>query len=127
MSQPDEWCLCEGKEDQQKRFGDLPRESLLTSWRAQQETESQAREASVCILYSGGIDSHVIAALCDKFVPSNETIDLINVSVGTNPLQAPDRLTAINGFLELSEWSPTRKWRLIQVNIDELQTLKNIR
>lgn len=38
------------------------------------------RKAHVAVLFSGGIDSMVIAALADKHVPSGEPIDLLNVA-----------------------------------------------
>jgi len=38
------------------------------------------RKAHVAVLFSGGIDSMVIAALADKHVPLEEPIDLLNVS-----------------------------------------------
>ncbi|NXU13574.1 ASND1 protein, partial [Pardalotus punctatus] len=37
-------------------------------------------KAHVAVLFSGGIDSMVIAALADKHVPSEEPIDLLNVA-----------------------------------------------
>ncbi|NXW66316.1 ASND1 protein, partial [Eurystomus gularis] len=37
-------------------------------------------KAHVAVLFSGGIDSMVIAALADKHVPSGEPIDLLNVA-----------------------------------------------
>ncbi|NWV12123.1 ASND1 protein, partial [Ptilonorhynchus violaceus] len=38
------------------------------------------KEAHVAVLFSGGIDSMVIAALADKHVPLEEPIDLLNVA-----------------------------------------------
>ncbi|NWQ96599.1 ASND1 protein, partial [Burhinus bistriatus] len=38
------------------------------------------RKAHVAVLFSGGIDSMVIAALADKHVPLEESIDLLNVA-----------------------------------------------
>ncbi|NXG47293.1 ASND1 protein, partial [Psilopogon haemacephalus] len=38
------------------------------------------RKAHIGVLFSGGIDSMVIAALVDKHVPSGEPIDLLNVA-----------------------------------------------
>uniref|UniRef100_A0A0P6JTS7 Asparagine synthetase domain-containing protein 1 n=1 Tax=Heterocephalus glaber TaxID=10181 RepID=A0A0P6JTS7_HETGA len=38
------------------------------------------RKADVAILFSGGIDSMVIAALADRHIPSDEPIDLLNVA-----------------------------------------------
>ncbi|XP_054237046.1 asparagine synthetase domain-containing protein 1 [Indicator indicator] len=41
---------------------------------------TSGRKAHVAVLFSGGIDSMVIAALADKHVPSGEPIDLLNVA-----------------------------------------------
>lgn len=42
-------------------------------------------QASVGLLFSGGIDCMVLAALADKFLPPDHTLDLINVAfVGEN-------------------------------------------
>lgn len=38
------------------------------------------KDARVGVLFSGGIDSMMITALADKFVPEGEAIDLINVA-----------------------------------------------
>ncbi|NXF74472.1 ASND1 protein, partial [Sclerurus mexicanus] len=38
------------------------------------------KKAHVAVLFSGGIDSMVIAALADKYVPLEEPIDLLNVA-----------------------------------------------
>ncbi|KFP33534.1 Asparagine synthetase domain-containing protein 1, partial [Colius striatus] len=38
------------------------------------------RKAHIAVLFSGGVDSMVIAALADKHVPSEEPIDLLNVA-----------------------------------------------
>merc|ERR1712129_267343 len=63
--------------------------------------EIVASDAHFGILYSGGIDSRMLAALMDKVLDDSECIDLINVSCGEDAWQSPDRLTAINGLLEL--------------------------
>ncbi|KAJ1186966.1 hypothetical protein NDU88_003745 [Pleurodeles waltl] len=47
------------------------------------------RKASVAILFSGGIDSMVLAALSDCYVPLEEPIDLLNVAFMMKPLNTP--------------------------------------
>jgi asparagine synthetase B (glutamine-hydrolysing) len=54
----------------------------------------------LAILFSGGIDSMILAALADKHVPQDQTIDLLNVAFGTN-FDVPDRKTGISGLTEL--------------------------
>nr|CAH8871062.1 unnamed protein product [Trichobilharzia regenti] len=90
------------------------------------------------LLFSGGLDSSVIAALVDRCVPTNYSIDLINVAFqrvcpsqstndntnfqdGNNLVsaeEAPDRQTALKSYEELCKLSPQRKWNLIKVNVD---------
>ena len=73
--------------------------------------------ARVAVLYSGGLDSAVLAALAGEHLPPEEPIDLINVSFGaTGDFETPDRRTAIAGVGELRSLS-RRPWRLVLVNV----------
>jgi asparagine synthetase B (glutamine-hydrolysing) len=80
-------------------------------------------DASVAVLFSGGIDSVVLAALCHHHVPSDQPIDLINVSfhadsdLGSKTTSSPDRLAAILSFHEMSGRFPDRRWRFIAVDV----------
>ncbi|CAD7685941.1 unnamed protein product [Nyctereutes procyonoides] len=58
----------------------LPRDENLTPREALKACD---RKANVAILFSGGIDSMVIAALADHHVPLDEPIDLLNVAFRT--------------------------------------------
>lgn len=116
---------------------------------------SEVHDARVGILFSGGIDSMMIAALADKYVPVEEAIDLINVSFeqkvnSSHPpnkktrqgkqtkknatevkhsrnFSVPDRLTGISGLEELRLINPSRKWNFIEVNVtlEELQEMRS--
>ncbi|KAH9590344.1 Asparagine synthetase domain-containing protein 1, variant 2 [Schistosoma haematobium] len=89
------------------------------------------------LLFSGGLDSSVIAALLDRFVPDDQSIDLINVafqrrctgvSVNNSDCldkdclisaeEAPDRQTALKSYEELCKLSARRKWNLIKINVN---------
>jgi len=80
------------------------------------------------LLFSGGIDSLVLACLMYKVCQSHEkyrhqTLDLINVCFGP-PHKSPDRKTAIEGVEELNRICsdvnhPTGAFRLVLVNVDK--------
>lgn len=47
---------------------------------AQDDSPPTSDQASVAILFSGGIDSMILAALADRHIPAHEPIDLLNVA-----------------------------------------------
>lgn len=53
------------------------------------DAATSERKANVAILFSGGIDSMVLAALSDFYVPLEEPIDLLNVAFMMKPLNKP--------------------------------------
>ncbi|KAI4386416.1 hypothetical protein MLD38_004348 [Melastoma candidum] len=72
--------------------------------------------APVAVLFSGGLDSMIIAALLDQYLDPQYEIDLLNVSFD-GPL-APDRISARAGQRELRKIAPSRRWRLIEVDAE---------
>jgi asparagine synthetase B (glutamine-hydrolysing) len=85
--------------------------------------------ARVAVLFSGGVDCMVVAALAHRHRPPHEPIDLLNVAFGsaTQPEEegdadfvdrhnTPDRQSAVAGLAELRRIAPTRCWQLICVN-----------
>lgn len=82
--------------------------------------------ARVGVLFSGGIDCTVLAALLHRFVPIEEPIDLVNVSFGKFDT-TPDRISALASLLDLTDTCPGRQWNLIKVNVsrDELQSARD--
>lgn len=64
------------------------------------------RPAEVAVLFSGGLDSMVLAALADKHVAVGAPIDLINVCFDGG--MSPDRKSALAGLEELRGISPGR-------------------
>ncbi|KAI5734912.1 hypothetical protein M8J77_011885 [Diaphorina citri] len=70
------------------------------------------------VLFSGGIDSTVIALLANQFVPSSEPIDLLNVAFEKNQnYNVPDRLTGLSSLQELTTLCPDRQWNFVEINI----------
>ncbi|XP_047122834.1 asparagine synthetase domain-containing protein 1 isoform X1 [Hydra vulgaris] len=117
------------------RVNNLPRENFNESC---DKKVSGFKKPCVGILFSGGIDSVVLASLADLCVPKYEPIDLINVAfqqhistfkLGSKKHQTtnktvhfdvPDR---ISGRLALKELPTDRVWNFIEVDVtlDELK------
>ncbi len=66
-----------------------------------------SQAARVGVLFSGGIDCTVLAALSHFHLPSHEPIDLINVCFDVTR-QSPDRVAAERSLHELQAAYPTR-------------------
>ncbi|KAL6430659.1 hypothetical protein ACFW04_006918 [Cataglyphis niger] len=97
--------------------------------------------SKIGILFSGGLDSAILAVIADKYVPENESIDLINVAFERsnqinnqkinhtngekeNTMQkydVPDRKTGRQTYSELLRICPNRKWNFIQCNITQME------
>ncbi|GBN91211.1 Asparagine synthetase domain-containing protein 1, partial [Araneus ventricosus] len=88
--------------------------------------------ASVGVLFSGGLDSIVIACLADRHLKDREPIDLLNVAFASNMnlrkstaadrhsvYETPDRVTGRNGVMALRKICPNRTWNFVEVNITE--------
>lgn len=91
--------------------------------------------SKIGILFSGGLDSAILTAIADKYVPEDESIDLINVAFErpasrnqntshatnsemgnvTQKYDVPDRKTGRQTYSELLQICPNRKWNFIQV------------
>uniref|UniRef100_A0A1J3E731 Asparagine synthetase domain-containing protein 1 n=1 Tax=Noccaea caerulescens TaxID=107243 RepID=A0A1J3E731_NOCCA len=70
----------------------------------------------VAVLFSGGLDSMILAALLDQCLDPKYEVDLLNVSFdGPN---APDRISAKAGIKELKTIAPLRRWRLVEIDAD---------
>ncbi|XP_061091095.1 asparagine synthetase domain-containing protein 1 [Conger conger] len=104
-------------------------------------------EVDIAILFSGGIDSVILAALADRHVPVGKTIDLLNVAfklqepkkqketskkpkgnklkpvdTDTGPSESdafgvPDRITGRASLKELQALNPDRRWNFVEINV----------
>ncbi|XP_052005036.1 asparagine synthetase domain-containing protein 1 [Xyrauchen texanus] len=113
-------------------------------------------KADIAILFSGGIDSMILAALADRHIPADKPIDLLNVAFKMqvakvppkssknkdrnntdktpqpsdqqrlNCFDVPDRITGRAGLLELIKLSPKRKWNFVAINVTQ-EELKEMR
>ncbi|XP_039172637.1 asparagine synthetase domain-containing protein 1 isoform X3 [Eucalyptus grandis] len=96
------------------------RESVLrrTSHKFFQTTACDFREqfSPVAVLFSGGLDSMIIAAILDQCIDPRFDIDLLNVSF--DGPSAPDRISARAGKKELGRIAPSRRWRLVEIDAD---------
>lgn len=105
--------------------------------------QGQGQDATkVAVLFSGGLDCTLLARLSHEILPSNETIDLLNVAF-ENPRVAaaaarsketstesvyescPDRVTGRSAFAELQRVCPDRKWRLVAVDVPYTETISH--
>ncbi|ESW29826.1 hypothetical protein PHAVU_002G101900 [Phaseolus vulgaris] len=94
----------------------LRRTSLYTIYQAVISGIRQEEFVPVAILFSGGLDSMILAALLDKCLDPHYEIDLLNVSFDGH--LAPDRQSAKAGLNELRRVAPSRKWRLVEIDAD---------
>ncbi|EMR10398.1 hypothetical protein PNEG_01113 [Pneumocystis murina B123] len=86
----------------------------------------------LAILYSGGLDSSVLARIIHEILPVNEPVDLLNVAFENFQVSAqktdstdlddiyncPDRITGINAYKELCKITGNKRpWRFVQINV----------
>ncbi|CAI0463136.1 unnamed protein product [Linum tenue] len=70
----------------------------------------------IAVLFSGGLDSMILAALLDQSIDPNYGVDLLNVSFDGQ--SAPDRISAKAGVEELKRIAPSRRWKLVEIDAD---------
>ncbi|KDP41316.1 hypothetical protein JCGZ_15723 [Jatropha curcas] len=92
------------------------RTSLHTIFKAGTSDGGQEELVPVAVLFSGGLDSMILAALLDQCLDPSYGIDLLNVSFDGQ--FAPDRISAKAGVEELSRIAPLRRWKLVEIDAD---------
>lgn len=95
------------------------------------EARLAAATTPIGILFSGGVDCVVVAALTHFLLPPHIPIELINVAFGAHPEETPDRMATFEAMTELLQLSasttgegrpssiPAREWRLVLVDVKE--------
>ncbi|MCL7048435.1 hypothetical protein MKW94_003047 [Papaver nudicaule] len=68
----------------------------------------------IAVLFSGGLDSMILAALLDQCLDPTYDIDLLNVSFDGQ--SAPDRISSKAGVKELQRIAPSRRWNLVEID-----------
>ncbi|KAJ2953842.1 hypothetical protein O0L34_g1472 [Tuta absoluta] len=91
--------------------------------------ESNCDHCTVGILFSGGLDCTILAFLADKYLPMEQSIELLNVAFkkdANGSYEVPDRLTGKQSFEELKKLCPKRKWIFKEVNVpkEELESVQ---
>ncbi|KAG7032257.1 Asparagine synthetase domain-containing protein 1 [Cucurbita argyrosperma subsp. argyrosperma] len=94
----------------------IRRTSLYTIFQGTTSASRKAELGPVAILFSGGLDSMILAALLDECLDACYEIDLLNVSF--DGCSAPDRISAKAGVQELTRIAPLRRWKLVEIDAD---------
>lgn len=137
-----------GKREMARRLVDVLGEAVRRRVQHLPHT-SNPDQAQVAILFSGGIDSMILAVLADRYVPPDRPIDLLNVAFKLQEsktkqgsgkkgrhdqkehaiqpkFDVPDRITGRDGLRELTALSPSRKWNFVEINVtqEELREMR---
>ncbi|CDR95707.1 asparagine synthase, putative [Babesia bigemina] len=78
--------------------------------------DSRSIRDRVTILFSGGLDSSLLASMVAQHVKDLECIELVNVAF--KPKVAPDRITAICTYEDLTRIYPEVNFKLILVDVE---------
>jgi len=79
------------------------------------EAKIASESARIAILFSGGLDCTVLAALASRHVAKHEPIDLLNVCFSKDH-RSPDRIQAIESVKQLREVYRDREWNLVHID-----------
>lgn len=106
-------------------------QALESSIKRRIHPNTLGKSGKFAILFSGGIDSVIIAALAHRCTPIEHSIVLVNVSFQEE--LSPDRIASRDALEELKLVYPKREWELVAVNptfdevkVDEPDIVKHI-
>lgn len=104
-------------------LGTSPSDPIKSYLRNKTVDKKDCTHASTAILFSGGLDSTLIALMTDECIPKALPIDLLNVAFDSD---APDRETGLKAWDELKALRPNRRWNFVSIYIskEELQTMR---
>ena len=123
------------------QLGAALRDSLALRVRNVREAEDikhsygASTEARIAVLFSGGLDCTLLARLAHDILPSEQSIDLLNVAFENprihknlgpeeSPYElCPDRITGRSSHEELLRVCPGRMWRFVAIDVPYDQTL----
>ncbi|XP_059655687.1 uncharacterized protein LOC132302766 isoform X2 [Cornus florida] len=94
----------------------IRRTTLNTIFEAVTSDNRQDGRVPVAVLFSGGLDSMILAALLNECLDPIYEIDLLNVSFDGQ--SAPDRISARAGVKELKRIAPLRRWKLVEIDAE---------
>ncbi|XP_054156384.1 asparagine synthetase domain-containing protein 1-like [Oppia nitens] len=102
----------------------IQQDMLINKMLNSRQRNKECTHASTAILFSGGLDSTIIALLADECVPPALPIDLLNVAFDND---APDRETGLKAWDELKALRPNRRWNFVSIYVskEELQTMRD--
>ena len=81
------------------------------------------KNATIQVLFSGGLDSTLLVAILSKILNPNIALDLVNVSF--DPATSADRISSLFAYSELKALHPTRKFRLLCADFDIKDVLQD--
>ena len=111
------------------------REAVLTRVRHQPGlckdcvvSRETCRHPAIGVLFSGGLDSCLLASVAADVLPPGEALHLYNVAFQQSGghYEVPDRLTGLQGYQELLALHPSREIHFIEVDVT-LQELQAVR
>jgi asparagine synthetase B (glutamine-hydrolysing) len=98
------------------RFNSLARDLDFPAALAKSVESRLVGSKDIGILFSGGLDCTILAALAHQNLLPGLSIYLLNVSFQTD---APDRLTSINSYKELSSLYENRDFILVLIDVND--------